>query len=207
MVRGHGRLPAHCSTVDLEFAHDLRLDLIRISKCMMQDWRSVLMGASHTLRSQQPFSTSTVRLHSFGSWHNLTMYQARKNTPEHPQTRKSECFSRAHTRSVTRNREQRWQPLEDGRWGRVVGRVGAGRRYRSGSDRRGSAGHCMWVVVSPRAHHVRWAANRDLEFCWSSSSCYRKSDLQRPSKTARRMRPTWKAPRPVASASRASTRL
>ena len=23
--------------------------------------------------------------------------------------------------------QQRWQPLEDGRWGRVVGRVGAGR--------------------------------------------------------------------------------
>jgi hypothetical protein len=53
-VRGHGRLPAHCSTVDHEFAHDLRLDLIRISKCMMQDWRSVLTGAAHTLRSQQP---------------------------------------------------------------------------------------------------------------------------------------------------------
>jgi hypothetical protein len=61
--------------------------------------------------------------------HTHTLRNKHTHTHSRSDTRYIECIDMVHVhiQSVLRLIQQRWQPLEDGRWGRVVGREGAER--------------------------------------------------------------------------------
>ena len=50
-----------------------------------------------------------------------------KNEDRVGRSRNEDRVGRRQSVEQAAHSQQRWQPLEDGRWGRVVGRVGAGR--------------------------------------------------------------------------------
>jgi hypothetical protein len=58
----------------------------------------------------------------------LCSVRLRKRGKLIPEMSKSKSVIKCDTHTMLRrSSQQRWQPLEDWRWGRVVGRVGAGR--------------------------------------------------------------------------------
>ena len=51
-----------------------------------------------------------------------------KNEDRVGRSRNEDRVGRRHSVEQAAHSQQRWHPLEDGSWGRVVGRVGAGRK-------------------------------------------------------------------------------